>query len=96
MFAITSRKAATGIATIGIASLGAYSYSSLRNVYAESDAAPRVFGRMNITSLPLHSTQDVSHNMKRLVFAFPEENARSGLGLTCMFISISNDIGDRP
>lgn len=48
-----------------------------------SSSMPVFNGRPGFTSLRLHSVQTVNHNTKRLVFAFFDENARSGLSLTC-------------
>lgn len=83
-----SRKAATAIAAVTAAGLGAYSIKTYlgRRAYAETDKPPIVFnGRPGLISLPLHSVKTVNHNTKRLVFELPDKEARSGLSLTCMF-----------
>jgi cytochrome-b5 reductase len=64
----------------------AYSYS-----YSYSNHAPQnqkelpemVFGRLGPVSLRVKSVESVIHNTKRLVFAFPDPRAHSGLQLTC-------------
>lgn len=44
---------------------------------------PTVFGSFNPTYLRLESTEDVSHNTKRLRFALPHPTDQTGLPLTC-------------
>lgn len=56
----------------------------MRTAHAESTEPPKVFGGFGFTTLRLQSSTQVNHNTKRLVFEFPDENARSGLTLTCM------------
>lgn len=44
-----------------------------------------MFSKFGFTTLRVQSIKAVNHNTKRLVFEFPDKNARSGLSLTCMF-----------
>lgn len=63
---------------------GAYiAQSILSTAHAESKEAPKAFAGFGFTTLRLHSTKDVNHNTKRLVFEFPDPTATSGLSLTC-------------
>ncbi|GAB1210702.1 hypothetical protein APSETT445_009498 [Aspergillus pseudonomiae] len=50
--------------------------------HAESDESPVMFSGFGFTTLRVQSVKAVSHNTKRLVFEFPDKNARSGLSLT--------------
>lgn len=54
--------------------------------HAESKEPPKVFGGFGFRSLRLRSSEAVNHNTKRLVFEFPDENAQSGLPLTCEYM----------
>jgi cytochrome-b5 reductase len=54
--------------------------------HAESIEAPTVFGGFGPKTLRLQSADQVNHNTKRLVFEFPDQNAKSGLTLTCEFL----------
>lgn len=76
-------KSATAVTLLGV---GAYCVQSrlISTANAESNEAPKVFSGFGFTTLRLQSTQDVNHNTKRLVFEFPDQNATSGLSLTCM------------
>src|SRR2546429_613165 len=78
------------------AALGAgllYKYLANQQAFAESlakakeeAAPPRVFGKgPAFVSLKLQSAEQVNHNTKRLRFEFPNEDAVSGLSLTCKF-----------
>lgn len=73
---------------VAVASVGAY-YGTrsfvLPTGHAESTVTPKVFGGFGFTTLRLQDVKQVNHNTKRLVFEFPDENATSGLSLTCMF-----------
>lgn len=66
--------------------LGILAKLTLGTASAESNSnAPRkVFtGRPALISLPLESSESVNHNTKRLRFKLPQEDAVSGLPLTC-------------
>jgi hypothetical protein len=82
------RSIATKTATSAIAILGAGAYFTqsrlLSSAHAESTEAPKVFSGFGFTTLRLHSTKEVNHNTKRLVFEFADPSAKSGLPLTCM------------
>jgi hypothetical protein len=79
---ITTKSAISAIAILGT---GAYFTQSrfLTSAHAESNEAPKVFSGFGFTTLRLHSTKDVNHNTKRLVFEFADPSAQSGLSLTC-------------
>jgi cytochrome-b5 reductase len=76
-------KSASAFVVLG---LGAYCTRSyiLPTGHAESNEPPKVFSGFGFTTLRLQSAKDVNHNTKRLVFEFPDQNAKSGLMLTCM------------
>ena len=60
------------------------SYAMARNEHTDAGASRRVFGRgPAMISLPLESSEQVSHNTKLLRFKFPNEGDVSGLSLTC-------------
>lgn len=84
-------KSATAVTVLGV---GAYCVQSrlISTANAESNEPPKVFSGFGFTTLRLHSTQDVNHNTKRLVFEFPDQNATSGLSLTCMGTRITNQL----
>lgn len=73
--------------TLTALSLSAWAAKSLliRNVHAESPskAPPDVFSGFPGPRLRLEGSEMVNHNTKRLRFAFPDSEARSGLALTC-------------
>lgn len=72
---------ASGFAILGI---GIYSVrSSFPTAQAESTEPPVIFSGFSPTTLRLRSVKIVNHDTKRLVFEFPDKNARSGLSLTC-------------
>lgn len=73
----------SALAVFGIGAYCARSYF-LPQVHAESDEAPVMFSKFGFTTLRVQSVKAVNHNTKRLVFEFPDKNARSGLSLTCM------------
>ncbi|GME66140.1 Oxidoreductase FAD/NAD(P)-binding protein [Neofusicoccum parvum] len=50
---------------------------------------PTVFGSFNPTYLRLESTEDVSHNTKRLRFALPHPTDQTGLPLTSALLTLS-------
>ena len=78
----------TAITTAGV---GVYAiHTHLQpSLHAESPEPPKTFdGGFGFKSLRLHSSESVNHNVKRLRFELPEENAVSGLGLTCKCLQI--------
>lgn len=86
---LPSRNIAVPIAIAAVTGVGVYAvqYSSTitRTVLAETNEPPMPFaGKFAYASLPLHSVKAVNHNTKRLLFALPNQDARSGLKLTCM------------
>ena len=83
---LRSKPTAIGVATIATAGVGIYAISTYLqpSLHAESAEQPKTFnGRFGFTSLRLYSTESVNHNVKHLRFELPEQNAASGLGLTC-------------
>lgn len=61
-------------------------YALIKYTEDPSEKAARALNTFNgvgVASLPLHSTQVVNHNTKRLIFELPEKRPRSGLPLTC-------------
>ncbi|KAL3486582.1 hypothetical protein BJX62DRAFT_241812 [Aspergillus germanicus] len=52
-----------------------------------------VFGRLGLVSLRVKSVETVNHNSKRLVFAFPDPRAHSGLQLTSALLTLSRPRG---
>lgn len=79
------------VSTVAVAGVGAY-YGTRSFLipmgYAESPEFPKVFGGFGFTTLRLQDVKVVNHNTKRLVFEFPDQDAASGLALTCMFASV--------
>ncbi|CAI7672343.1 unnamed protein product [Penicillium bialowiezense] len=81
------------ISVIAIGS-GAYiAQSILSTAHAESKEAPKAFAGFGFTTLRLHSTKDVNHNTKRLVFEFPDPTATSGLSLTSSLLTLTRPEG---
>lgn len=66
--------------------VGVGAYLGTRSAYAESNEPKNVFGGFGFTTLRLKSSEAVNHNTKRLVFEFPDKNAKSGLSLTCALV----------
>lgn len=79
------------LSTVAVAGIGAY-YATraflLPMGHAESPESPKVFGGFSFTTLRVQDVKVVNHNTKRLVFEFPDQDAKSGLSLTCMFSSV--------
>lgn len=79
------------LSAVTVASIGAY-YGTrshlLPTAYAESAEPPKMFKGFGFTTLRVQDVQVVNHNTKRLVFEFPDQNAKSGLSLTCTTPSI--------
>ncbi|KAJ5281542.1 hypothetical protein N7478_006914 [Penicillium angulare] len=73
--------------------VGVGAYLGTRSVYAESNEPKKIFGGFGFTTLRLKSSEAVNHNTKRLVFEFPDENAKSGLSLTSSLLTISRPGG---
>ncbi|KAF7302205.1 FAD-binding FR-type domain-containing protein [Mycena indigotica] len=46
-------------------------------------------GSFSFTRLTLHSSEELSHDVKKLRFAFPDPDTRSGLPLTSAVVSVS-------
>lgn len=69
---------------IGVAGVGLYTFNSIPTAYAASGEPEMVFSRFGFTSLRVRAVHTVNQNTKRLVFEFPNPEARSGLPLTCM------------
>lgn len=66
---------------ITLATLSTFLMGSAR---ADSGAPHKVFrGGPAFVSLPLDSVEAVNHNTKRLRFKLPQDDAVSGLSLTC-------------
>ncbi|KAJ5745383.1 hypothetical protein N7520_010565 [Penicillium odoratum] len=90
LLALRSR---TGIVcAFAVLGAGAYFGTSLLapTGHAESNGPYTVFKRgLGFTTLRLKHSEAVNHNTKRLVFEFPDENARSGLSLTSALLTIS-------
>lgn len=87
LFSIRERPFVTAgaITALGLTAWLTKSYF-IRNVHAQSpsSASSKIFTRrFSGQSLRLVSTELVNHNTKRLHFAFPDSEARSGLPLTC-------------
>lgn len=78
-----------GLAVAGIG--GAVLSQLMRKADAESGEPKKIFPRPgpSFTRLTLEKSEDVNHNTKRLRFALPEENAVTGLPLTCELKSLS-------
>ena len=79
------------VAFAATAALGAYALRTYLNppLNAETREAPKAFnGSFGFTSLRLHSIEPVNHNVKRLRFELPYQDAVSGLGLTCTWSRI--------
>jgi cytochrome-b5 reductase len=74
------------VSAAAVAGIGTYygSRSFLPTGYAEPATSPKVFGGFGFTTLRVQEVKQVNHNTKRLVFEFPDQNATSGLALTCM------------
>lgn len=72
-----------GLAVAGIG--GAVISQLMRKADADSGEPKKIFPRPgpSFTRLTLEKSEDVNHNTKRLRFALPEENAVTGLPLTC-------------
>lgn len=72
-----------GLAVAGIG--GAVISQLMRKADADSGEPKKIFPRPgpSFTRLTLEKAEDVNHNTKRLRFALPEENAVTGLPLTC-------------
>ncbi|OGM44742.1 putative NADH-cytochrome B5 reductase [Aspergillus bombycis] len=82
----------SALAVFGIGAYCARSYL-LPQAHAESDEPPVMFSGFGLTTLRLQSVKAVNHNTKRLVFEFPDKNARSGLSLTSALLTLSRPTG---
>lgn len=73
-----------GTVAAGGLAIGIASKFFIQDVHADSGGPKKTFGGgPAFFSLPLESAEMVNHNTKRLRFKLPEENAVSGLPLTC-------------
>ncbi|KAE8381957.1 hypothetical protein BDV26DRAFT_278370 [Aspergillus bertholletiae] len=81
----------SALAVIGIGAYCARSY--LPQARAESNEPPVMFSGFGFTTLRVQSVKAVNHNTKRLVFEFPDKNARSGLSLTSALLTFSRPAG---
>lgn len=78
------------VSAVAILGVGVYTYSYTRSTaHAESTEPSVMFSGFRPTTLRLQSVKIVNHNTKRLVFEFPDKNARSGLPLTCRYLPYS-------
>ncbi|KAK7515843.1 NADH-cytochrome b5 reductase-like protein [Phyllosticta citriasiana] len=85
-------------ATSAAASAGLFAYNQYhtRTVYAESTAtattmaeSPKTFASgFKFTTLRLHSSEDISADLKKLRFELPEPEARSGMKLTSSLATV--------
>ncbi|KAB8237113.1 hypothetical protein ETB97_010116 [Aspergillus alliaceus] len=82
----------SALAVFGIGAYCARSYL-LPHAHAESNEPPVMFSGFGFTTLRLQSVKAVNHNTKRLVFEFPDKNARSGLSLTSALLTFSRPNG---
>ncbi|KAH6700587.1 NADH-cytochrome b5 reductase-like protein [Leptodontidium sp. MPI-SDFR-AT-0119] len=87
---LRQRPAVVAVTGLGLSAWGAKCLF-IRNFYAESPSSPpsKVFSGLLGPTLRLESSETVSHNTKRLRFAFPDSNAVSGLTLTSSVLTVS-------
>lgn len=72
--------------TVGAIGVAVCSKMMFGTASAESREAKKIFkGGFASVKLPLHSSEDETHDTKRLRFKLPQEIAISGLPLTCEF-----------
>ncbi|KAB8259705.1 hypothetical protein BDV32DRAFT_123960 [Aspergillus pseudonomiae] len=85
----------TLFSTLAVFGIGVYCARSylLPQAHAESDESPVMFSGFGFTTLRVQSVKAVNHNTKRLVFEFPDKNARSGLSLTSALLTLSRPTG---
>ncbi|KAE8153605.1 hypothetical protein BDV25DRAFT_149154 [Aspergillus avenaceus] len=85
----------TVFSALAIFGIGAYCTRSyfLQSAHAESNECPVMFSGLGFTTLRVQSVKAVNHNTKRLVFEFPDQNARSGLSLTSALLTFSRPKG---
>lgn len=75
-----------GTLAAGGLAVGLASRIMVKDAHADSGAPQKVFGGgPAFFSLPLESSESVNHNTKRLRFKLPEQDAVSGLPLTCEY-----------
>ena len=75
-------KIAGGLTITGLA---LYAITQSRSHNATATNPPGVFSQWGPKSFRGGSVDTVNHNTKRLVFEFPDAQARSGLSLTCAY-----------
>lgn len=69
--------------------MGIASRFFIQDVRADSHAPPKTFGGgPAFFSLALESSELVNHNTKKLRFKLPDQDAVSGLPVTCMEFSV--------
>ncbi|PLB50040.1 ferredoxin reductase-like protein [Aspergillus steynii IBT 23096] len=89
-----SLKTTAVVSAFALLGVGTYSYArSTPTAHAEDPDPPMIFSGFGPTTLRLQSVKMVNHNTKRLVFEFPDKNARSGLSLTSALLTISRPSG---
>lgn len=89
---LSQRPPALAAGLLGVTGLGLYIGKSyfIHNAFAESPEPPCAMASWFGQSLKLESAEMVNHNTKKLRFAFPDGEAKSGLTLTCEFASDRN------
>ncbi|KAL1868335.1 hypothetical protein Plec18167_008260 [Paecilomyces lecythidis] len=78
---------------LGFAGLGLYTITSIPTAHASSGEPEAVFSRFGFKSLRVQKVQTVNHDTKRLVFEFPDPDARSGLSLTSSLLTFMRPEG---
>lgn len=59
--------------------------SIVRSAFADAPSGPKkVFATFNFVDLKLESSELVNHNVKKLRFALPDDDALSGIQPICM------------
>ncbi|KAJ7068823.1 hypothetical protein C8F01DRAFT_623852 [Mycena amicta] len=72
-------------AAVGV--FGTVAYLNTRNTMSKPPFTS--IGPLSLTRLKLLSSEQISHNTKKLRFALPDPNVRSGLSLTSALVSVS-------
>lgn len=79
MQALRSRRVL--VPALAVAGAGAYIGAQ---AFINREVPAPALGGLGPTTLRLKSSEFVTHDTKRLVFEFPDKNAKSGLTFTCM------------
>ncbi|PLN76014.1 ferredoxin reductase-like protein [Aspergillus taichungensis] len=74
--------------SLTITGLALYAITQARSKSATETDDPGVFSQWGPRSLRVRSVDTVNHNTKRLVFEFPDAQARSGLSLTSAVLTM--------